>query len=152
MSRQSGDRSVLDETTAFLEAEPVPANEETWVVVPRVSREAATVYEHAKLAITYTLQHLGANGLPLLRAGDWNDGIDVLGRREIGTGVWMGFFLANVLSASPIWRASRATRLSPRAASRNSPHSAKPWTSAGRATITRSISPTTDRSFPSPTP
>ena len=39
----------------------------------------------------------GKNGLPLLRAGDWNDGIDVLGRREIGTSVWMGFFLANVL-------------------------------------------------------
>ena len=32
-----------------------------------------------------------------MRAGDWNDGIDALGRREIGTSVWMGFFLANVL-------------------------------------------------------
>ena len=40
---------------------------------------------------------MGANGLPLLRAGDWNDGIDGLGRKEIGTGVWMGFFLYNVL-------------------------------------------------------
>ena len=45
----------------------------------------------------YALERLGANGLPLLRAGDWNDGIDVLGRRGIGTSVWMGFFLANVL-------------------------------------------------------
>ena len=41
---------------------------------------------------------MGANGLPLLRAGDWNDGIDVLGRREIGTSVWMGFFLARTIS------------------------------------------------------
>ena len=75
----------------------MPAHEDTWIVIPRVSRESATVYEHARLAIAFTLEHMGANGLPLLRAGDWNDGIDALGRREIGTSVWMGFFLANVL-------------------------------------------------------
>ncbi len=97
--RELGDQSVLDETTPFLEAEPVPENEDTWIVMPRVSRESATVYEHARLAIAYTLEHLGENGLPLLRAGDWNDGIDVLGRLGIGTSVWMGFFLANVLES-----------------------------------------------------
>jgi cyclic beta-1,2-glucan synthetase len=95
--RESGDRTVLDEMTPFLEGEAVPAHEDTWIVIPRVSRESATVYEHARLTIAFTLEHLGANGLPLLRAGDWNDGIDALGRREIGTSVWMGFFLANVL-------------------------------------------------------
>ena len=95
--RQSGDQTVLDETTPFLEGEAVPANEDTWIVIPRVSRESATVYEHARLAIDFTLKHPGANGLPLLRAGDWNDGIDALGRRNIGTSVWMGFFLFNVL-------------------------------------------------------
>ncbi len=95
--RQSGDSTVLDVTTPYLEGEAVPQNEETWIVIPRASRETATVYEHARLTIEFTLEHIGQNGLPLLRAGDWNDGIDVLGRREIGTSVWMGFFLANVL-------------------------------------------------------
>ncbi len=95
--RESGDETVLDETTPFLEGDAVPAEEETWIVIPRVSRESATVYEHARLAIGFALEHLGSNGLPLLRAGDWNDGIDVLGRRDIGTSVWMGFFFANVL-------------------------------------------------------
>ena len=94
---QHGDAGVLDESTPFLEGEAVPEREDTWIVIPRVSRETATVYEHARLAITFTLGYLGTNGLPLLRAGDWNDGIDVLGRRGIGTSVWMGFFLANVL-------------------------------------------------------
>jgi cyclic beta-1,2-glucan synthetase len=94
---QTGDKSVLDVITPFLEAEAVPANEDTWIVVPRLSRESATVYEHARLAIDFTLEHIGANGLPLLRAGDWNDGIDALGRHDIGTSVWMGFFLFNVL-------------------------------------------------------
>ena len=95
--RGLGDASVLDESTPFLEGEAVPEHEDTWIVIPRVSRETATVYEHARLAIDYTLRFLGQNGLPLLRAGDWNDGIDVLGRRDIGTSVWMGFFLADVL-------------------------------------------------------
>ena len=92
-----GDSSVLDVTTPYLEGEAVPEHEETWIVIPRQSRETATVYEHARLAIEFTLDHVGQNGLPLLRAGDWNDGIDELGRAEIGTSVWMGFFLANVL-------------------------------------------------------
>jgi cyclic beta-1,2-glucan synthetase len=95
--RQTGDRTVLDQRTPFLEGEAVPRHEDTWIVIPRVSRESATVYEHARLAIDFTLKHLGANGLPLLRAGDWNDGIDALGRLDIGTSVWMGFFLFNVL-------------------------------------------------------
>jgi cyclic beta-1,2-glucan synthetase len=95
--RQLGDAGVLDEVTPFLEGQGVPEHEDTLIVVPRLSRETATVYEHARLAIEYTLRHLGQNGLPLLRAGDWNDGIDVLGRRGIGTSVWMGFFLFNVL-------------------------------------------------------
>ncbi len=92
-----GDSSVLDVTTPYLEGEAVPEHEETWIVIPRQSRETATVYEHARVAIEFTLDHVGQNGLPLLRAGDWNDGIDELGRAEIGTSVWMGFFLANVL-------------------------------------------------------
>src|SRR5574337_128232 len=95
--KQTGDASVLDEQTPFLEGEAVPENEDTWIVVPRESRERAAVYEHARLAIEYALRYMGANGLPLLRAGDWNDGIDVLGREGVGTSVWMGFFLAKTL-------------------------------------------------------
>src|SRR5271165_3640283 len=85
--RESGDKTVLDERTPFLEGEAVPADEDTWIVIPRVSRESATVYEHARLAIDFALDHLAENGLPLLRAGDWNDGIDVLGRLGVGTSV-----------------------------------------------------------------
>ena len=40
-------------STPFLEGEAVPEDEDTWIVIPRVSRESATVYEHARLAIAY---------------------------------------------------------------------------------------------------
>ncbi len=103
--RETGDLSVLDEVQPYLEGPAVPERDDTLLVMPRPSRETGTVYEHARRAIEYTLLHIGANGLPLLRAGDWNDGIDALGRAEKGTGVWMGFFLFNVLEGfGPIAR------------------------------------------------
>jgi cyclic beta-1,2-glucan synthetase len=95
--RESGDAAVLDERVAYLEAPAVPEGQETALVMPRPSREVGDVYEHARRAIEYTLLRRGENGLPLLEAGDWNDGIDWLGVKGRGTSVWMGFFFYNVL-------------------------------------------------------
>ncbi len=94
---QTGDAGVLDVNVAYLEGLEVPANEDTFVIAPRASRESADVYGHSKRAIEYTMGHMGADGLPLLGAGDWNDGIDELSRHGPATGVWMGFFFYNVL-------------------------------------------------------
>jgi cyclic beta-1,2-glucan synthetase len=96
--RESGDASVLGEVVPYLEAPRVPVHEYAWIVTPRPSRENGNVYEHCRRAIEYSLGRIGANGLPLLGAGDWNDGIDALGREGKGTSVWMGFFLFEVLS------------------------------------------------------
>ena len=105
---QTGDRTVLDAVVPYLEAAQVPEHEDTLVVASRPSREVGDVYEHSRRAIEYTLRHMGANGLPLLGAGDWNDGIDALGSKGIGTSVWMGFFFFDVLSGFiPIARAKR---------------------------------------------
>jgi cyclic beta-1,2-glucan synthetase len=94
----TGDAAVLDERIAYLEGPPVPEHEDTLVIVPRASLETGDVYEHCQRAIDYTLAQMGENGLPLLGAGDWNDGIDALGRLGRGTSVWMGFFFYDVLS------------------------------------------------------
>jgi cyclic beta-1,2-glucan synthetase len=94
----TGDSAILDEKVAYLEGPLVPEGEDASVLVPRASREIGDIYEHCQRAIEYTLRHLGANGLPLLGAGDWNDGIDALGRLGRGTSVWMGFFFYDVLA------------------------------------------------------
>jgi cyclic beta-1,2-glucan synthetase len=94
----TGDAGILDEQVAYLEGAEVPEGADTWVIAPRASRESGEVYEHCRRAIDYTLRHLGANGLPLLGAGDWNDGIDALGGQGRGTSVWMGFFFYDVLT------------------------------------------------------
>ena len=94
---QTGDTGVLDVLSPYLEGPPVPEHEDTLVFAPRPSRETGSVYEHARRAIQYTFNHIAANGLPLLGAGDWNDGIDALGREGRGSSTWMGFFFYDVL-------------------------------------------------------
>ena len=86
---------------------------------------------------------MGANGLPLLGAGDWNDGIDGLGDKGVGTSVWMGFFFFDVLSGFiPIARAKRDEAFAS-VARRRARRCARRSKSAGKAIITRSTSPTT---------
>ncbi len=40
---------------------------------------------------------MGAHGLPLMGTGDWNDGMNRVGREGRGESVWVGFFLYDVL-------------------------------------------------------
>jgi len=102
----TGDAALLDENVAYLEGQEIPKGEDAIVIAPRPSRESGDVYEHCRRAIQYTLRHMGANGLPLLGVGDWNDGIDALGRQGRGTSVWMGFFFYDVLTHfAPLARA-----------------------------------------------
>jgi cellobiose phosphorylase len=39
----------------------------------------------------------GEHGLPLIGSGDWNDGMNLVGRHGKGESVWLGFFLYEVL-------------------------------------------------------
>ena len=47
-------------------------------------------------AIRHGLRY-GAHGLPLMGAGDWNDGMNLVGAGGKGESVWLGFFLIAVL-------------------------------------------------------
>ncbi|MBV9637261.1 MAG: glycosyl transferase family 36, partial [Methylobacteriaceae bacterium] len=94
----TGDMSVLDERVAYLEGPPVPEGTDTFVFAPRPSREIGSVYQHCIRAIEYTLQRMGGHGLPLLGAGDWNDGLDLAGFRGRGESVWLAFFLHDILT------------------------------------------------------
>jgi cyclic beta-1,2-glucan synthetase len=41
---------------------------------------------------------MGAHGLPLMGSGDWNDGMNRVGKEGHGESVWLGFFLHAVLT------------------------------------------------------
>ncbi|WP_251868916.1 GH36-type glycosyl hydrolase domain-containing protein, partial [Enterobacter asburiae] len=51
---------------------------------------------HCVKAIEHGLQS-GPHGLPLMGAGDWNDGMNRVGIEGKGESVWLGFFLYDIL-------------------------------------------------------
>ena len=94
----TGDNAILDEILPFVEGEAVPPGVEGHVISPLPSRERGTLFEHCRRAIEHTLGRFGANGLPLMGAGDWDDGMNFVGFRGRGESVWVGFFLYDILT------------------------------------------------------
>src|SRR5437667_12800849 len=51
---------------------------------------------HCVRAILHGLR-FGTHGLPLIGSGDWNDGMNLVGRHGKGESVWLAFYLCHVL-------------------------------------------------------
>jgi cellobiose phosphorylase len=92
----TGDTSILDETSRFLEGRPVNAEDDSYYDMPVRSEESADVYQHCVRAILRGLT-FGEHGLPLIGSGDWNDGMNLVGIKGKGESVWLAFFLCHTL-------------------------------------------------------
>jgi cellobiose phosphorylase len=88
----TGDTGVLDESVHFLEGRELNPQEEAYYDQPQRSVEAANLYEHCVRAIKHGLR-FGAHRLPLMGCGDWNDGMNLVGRDGKGESVWLAWFL-----------------------------------------------------------
>ena len=77
----TGDASVLEEVVPFLEQPPLNPDQHEVYTQPAVSEESAPIYEHCARAIDRSLP-VGKHGLPLMGAGDWNDGMNRVGHRR----------------------------------------------------------------------
>ncbi len=93
----TGDSSVLDEVTPFLEQPLLQPEEHDHYMQPEVSSEAAPVFEHCIRALDRSLA-VGQHGLPLMGSGDWNDGMNRVGHLGKGESVWVGWFLFTTLA------------------------------------------------------
>lgn len=78
--KETGDYSLLDEREPFVDEEPT-----------------ATLWDHCVRAIGRVLARFSPRGLPLIGAGDWNDGLSACGLEWRGESVWLGHFLHLVL-------------------------------------------------------
>ena len=94
----AGDDSVLDEVVPFLEGSKLAAGEHDSFFQPNVSDEVGTLFEHCARALDQSLA-LGRHGLPLIGAGDWNDGMNRVGERGEGESVWLAWLLYAALQA-----------------------------------------------------
>ena len=90
------DTGVLDEQIPFLESRAVRPEEEAFYDLPTRAEETTTLYEHCVRSIENGL-HFGEHGLPLMGCGDWNDGMNMVGKEGRGESVWLAFFLYDVL-------------------------------------------------------
>jgi cellobiose phosphorylase len=90
------DTGVLDESIPFLEGRPLKPEEESYYDLPHRSEASATLYQHCVCPIEHALK-FGQHGLPLMGCGDWNDGMNLVGKEGRGESVWLAFFLYDVL-------------------------------------------------------
>jgi cellobiose phosphorylase len=88
----TGDTGVLDEQVHFLEGRELNVEEEAYYDHPQRSTEVASLYEHCVRAIKHGLR-FGEHQLPLIGCGDWNDGMNLIGRDGKGESVWLAWFL-----------------------------------------------------------
>jgi cyclic beta-1,2-glucan synthetase len=95
--RVTGDEKVLEEEIPFLSARELEEGEDEAFLSPERSQESADLYEHCCRAIDRSLTR-GEHGLPLFGSGDWNDGMNRVGREGKGESVWLGFFLYDILA------------------------------------------------------
>ncbi len=95
--RVTGDAGILAETVPFLDGKPLEPNEHEVFNTPTISPQTATLLEHCRRTIEKG-HTSGPHGLPLMGAGDWNDGLNRVGAEGKGESVWLAWFLVHVLN------------------------------------------------------
>ena len=94
--RATGDSAILDEVIPFLEERELRPDEDDLFASPKISEESASLYEHCVRALDRGTT-AGPRGIPKMGTGDWNDGMNRVGRLGVGESVWLGWFLARTL-------------------------------------------------------
>ena len=93
----TGDESVLQEEVSFLRGEPLAQDEEERYAQFESTEELFSIYEHCLRAIQKGTTS-GIHGIPLMGAGDWNDGMNRVGIEGKGESIWLGWFLHATLT------------------------------------------------------
>lgn len=92
----TGDLSILEERAGYIDGPVLGEHEMEAYIVPHENPHTSTIYEKCILMLDRSL-HFGSHGLPFIGGGDWNDGMNEIGRHGKGESVWMGWFLGTVL-------------------------------------------------------
>ncbi|MCT4715459.1 cyclic beta 1-2 glucan synthetase [Enterobacteriaceae bacterium H18W14] len=103
----TGDTALLEHRLPYLEGRLLAPGEESAYEQPVISAIEETLWQHGVKAIRHGLR-FGQHGLPLMGAGDWNDGMNLVGLEGKGESVWLGFFLYDILQRFATLAESRA--------------------------------------------
>lgn len=103
------DRGILDETIPFLDGPVLRPGEDESYFLPTISEERCSLYEHCARALDLSLS-VGNHGLPLIGSGDWNDGMNRVGRAGHGESIWLGWFFYTRCRRSRNWHKIEESR------------------------------------------
>jgi cellobiose phosphorylase len=92
----TGESDILDVMTNYLEGPLLNDGQIEAYFQPTVSNRQGTLFEHCCRAIDKGVTH-GPHGLPLIGTGDWNDGMNAVGKEGTGESVWLAWFLVDIL-------------------------------------------------------
>ena len=92
----TGDEQILEEDVLFLDDLPLGEEETERYAETKSAEVGANLFEHCQLALNRALK-FGSHGLPLMGGGDWNDGMNEVGREGKGESIWLGWFICRIL-------------------------------------------------------
>ncbi|MCB0033925.1 MAG: hypothetical protein KDE51_07895, partial [Anaerolineales bacterium] len=95
--QSTGDYAVLDEKVPFLTGDPLKGHEEERYGHYQQTEAAFTLYEHCQRVLERATTS-GRHGIPLMGAGDWNDGMNRVGIKGQGESIWLGWFIHATLT------------------------------------------------------
>lgn len=94
----SGDVAVLDEPVPFLQGPTLAPGQQEACFQPTPAAGSSPLYEHCARGLDLCVQRTGPHGLPLIGAGDWNDGMNRVGAGGRGESVWLGWLLLRTIA------------------------------------------------------
>ena len=92
---KTGDFDILNEKVPFVEGASLQENENEKYAEISIGKEKESLYIHLKRAIDVSMK-FGSHSLPLMGGGDWNDGMNEVGK-DGGESVWLCWFLRSTL-------------------------------------------------------
>ena len=92
----TGDTALLDVRVPYLHGPLIPEGESELYDAFAPSGEDGTLWDHGLRAVERVSRLVSPRGLPLMGTGDWNDGMDRVGREGRGESIWLGWFFIDV--------------------------------------------------------
>ena len=94
---KTGDYALCDIPVPWLCSPPLEENEHDRYETAFWSDFSDSVLEHCKKALDFVAgRGAGEHGLLKIGDGDWNDGMDAVGRNGLGESVWLSWFYSNI--------------------------------------------------------
>ncbi|MCB0184141.1 MAG: hypothetical protein KDE31_07755, partial [Caldilineaceae bacterium] len=84
----TGDHGILHEEVPFLQGMPLAADEEERYAQYEATEAVSCLYNHCLRALRKGTT-AGVHGIPLMGAGDWNDGMNRVGIEGAGESIWL---------------------------------------------------------------